>query len=197
MALRWYVVRTKPRSEYIAARSLARDGYEHLFPRVIAPQRRIGKPQTPLFPGYLFVRWDVDGGLWPPIARLPGIQGLLRFEGILPSVPDEIVGELARRVESINGHGGLWNRFKRGQAVRVVSGKLESLARVVDEPRSPSSRVRVLMDFMGQLVSAEVPGGDLRLLSGPADGDTRRGHRRTRGRGRWVREPGPRGVVTA
>ena len=197
MALRWYVVRTKPRSEYVAARALRREGYEHLFPRVVAPQRRFGRPETPLFPGYLFVRWDVDGGLWPPIARLPGILGLLRFEGILPPVPDEIMGELARRVESINERGGLWTRFKRGQAVRVVSGKLESLARVVDEPRSPSSRVRVLMDFMGQLVSAEVPGGDLRPVEGPPDVDMRWGHRRTRGRGRWVRGLGPREVATA
>jgi transcriptional antiterminator RfaH len=191
------VLRTKPRSEYIAARSLTKEGYEHLFPTVAMPQRRVGRQETPLFPGYLFIRWDVDRGLWPSIVGMPGILGFLRFDGISPSVPDEIVGELARRARTINEGGGLWTRFRRGQAVRVVSGTLESLARVVDEPKSASSRVRVLMEFMGQLVSAQVPGGDLRPVAGHAKGGRLPGRRRTRGNGRWIRGLGPRGAATA
>ena len=193
MAPRWYVIKTRPRSERIAVDALRREGYEYYFPRVELPHKRTGMGTAPPFPRYLFLRWDLDLVHWPPILLMPGILGWVRFDGRIPHVPDEVVGDLARRVRSIKSQGGLWTRFKRGQAVRVTSGMIESLASVVTEPTSPKSRVRVLMEFMGQLVSAEVPLSDLRPVpEDPASDEEPRSLRRTRGRGRWIRGMGPR-----
>jgi len=191
MALNWYVVRTKPQSEYIAANALRVEGYEHFFPKIHTVQRRSGKKEIPLFPGYLFVRCDVDRGQWPAIGLLPGLLGWVRFDGVVSSIGDDIVDGLARRVESINDNGGLWIRYKPGQNVRVVSGQFESLAQVAEEPTSSDSKVRVLLEFMGQLVSAEVPWSDLRIAPEDSRGDANHGRRRrTRGRGRWIRNRG-------
>jgi transcriptional antiterminator RfaH len=191
MDLNWYVIRTKPQSENIAANALRVEGYEHFFPMIQAIQRRSGKEEIPLFPGYLFVRCDVDRGQWPAIGLLPGVLGWVRFDGVASSIADDVVDELARRVETINDNGGLWIRYKPGQKVRVVSGQFESLAQVADEPTSSDSKVRVLLEFMGQLVSAEVPWSDLRIAPEDSQGDANHGRRRrTRGRGRWIRNRG-------
>ena len=196
MALNWYVVRTKPQSEYIAANALRVEGYEHFFPTIQTVQKRSGKEEIPLFPGYLFVRCDVDRGQWPAIGLLSGVLGWVRFDGVASLIADDVVDELARRVESINDNGGLWIKYKPGQKVRVVSGQFESLAQVAEEPTSSDSKVRVLLEFMGQLVSAEVPWSDLHIAPEVSLGDANHGgRRRTRGKGRWIRNRGSEAIA--
>jgi hypothetical protein len=114
----------------------------------------------------------------------------VNFEGVAPAVPDDVIRERAHRVERINGDGGLWRRFQTGDRVRIVSGKLEGLGEVVEPTSSPQSRVRVLMQFMGRLVSAQVPWNSLEPLG---DRPMERGKlpRRTRGQGRRIRGAQP------
>lgn len=190
MSLSWYVVRTKPQCEYLAARGLRRDGFQIFLPLVGSPTPRAGRQDSPLFPGYLFLRYDVDSQDWPSLRQMPGILGWVRLGGIVPAIPDEVVDLLVERVESINQGGGLWTRFKRGQRVQVLAGRMEGLAEVIEEPQSPEDRVRVLLDFMGRQVPAQVPWLNLRTIN--AEAEDARGRRRTRGKGRWVRGAGPK-----
>lgn len=192
----WYLVRTKPMSEYLAAAALERDGYELCFPRVQSPRPRTGHTDTPLFPGYLFVHQDRNGSGLPAINRISGLIGWVRFDDVVPTVPDEVITGLERRVEAINRGGGHWRRYQPGERVRVVSGKMESLAEVLKEPSSPQSRVSVLLEFMGRLVPARVPWQDLRRIEDDsAYAQRARPPRRTRGNGRWVRGFGPRAAA--
>ena len=195
----WYVVRTKPRCEYRAAAALEREGFELFLPLIQMPRTRGGYSTAPLFPGYIFLRHDRERQRWPSVRQLPGIFGWLRLGGVVPSVPERVITELAQRAEAINSTGGLWTRFRRGQRVRVVSDKMDSLAQVLEEPASPQARVRVLLQFMGRLVSAQVPWSNLQPLPGAEhvyeaqDVDNAEGmRRRTRGGGRWIRGFGPR-----
>ena len=117
----------------------------------------------------------------------------MRFGGMVPHVPDELVNDLAQRVETINSEGGLWSRYRRGDKVRVVLGNTDSLAEIIEEPQSPQARARVLLQFMGRLVSTQVSWDDLRPVQQEGDTDDKgRISRRTRGRGRWIRGFGPR-----
>ncbi len=198
MSTPWYVIRTRPLCEYSASEALARGGFEVFFPRVNSPRPRRGQGDEPLFPGYLFLRFDLSSLGWDAPGRLPGVLGWVRFDGVVPPVPDELVADLRERVALINGGGGLWTRFQPGQKVHVVVGATESLAEVLEEARSPDSRVSVLLQFMGRLVQAKVPWTSLRPYAGEqghAGGS--RAPRRTRGRGRWVRGFGPRAVAPA
>jgi transcriptional antiterminator RfaH len=190
MTQRWYVIRTKPQSEYIAAAALEGDGHELFFPRVQTPQPRAGREDSPLFPGYLFLRYDLERQDRSAISDLPGVTGWVRFNGVTPPMPDEVIADLALRVEAINRRGGLWKQFRPGDTVRVVSGKLESLAQVLEGPKSPQSRARVLLDFMGRLVEAQVPWSSLQPTS-ESQVDNSRRPRRTRGKGRWIQGFGP------
>jgi transcription antitermination factor NusG len=193
MSQRWYVIKTKPQCEYLAAAALEREDFRLYFPRVRSPRPQRGHDDLPLFPGYLFIYHDVENEEPPAVGRLPGLLGWVRFNGHAPPVPDDVVAAIQRRVEAINRGGGLWTRFGAGDKVMVSSGKLESLAEVVEDSASPHSKVRVLLELMGRAISAEVPWHTLR----PARGGVRRNERRTRGRGRWTRGSGPRAAVSA
>ena len=197
MTLRWYAIRTRPHSEHLAAASLEREGFKLFFPRVRTPRLPVGYTDIALFPGYLFLQCSPERKGWLSARRFPGVSGWVRFGVAIPSVPDEVIESLARRVAMINQGGGLWTRFKPGEKVRVVSGAMDNLAEVIEEPESPQSRVKVLLEFLGRLVSTEVPWRDLRPAQGGLPFATiRRGIRRTRGKGRWIRGVNPQPVAS-
>lgn len=188
MPQRWHVARTRPLGEYLAADGMKRIGLQIFFPRIRTRQPRPGRQDVPLFPGYLFFRYNLDEDGWPALYDVPHVLGLVRFEGVSPPVPDEAIDTLAKQVDAHNEASGPQARLVAGQKVRVVSGKLKSLAEVVVEPKSEQARVRVLLEFLGRMVIAEVPRGDVWLMD-PWESWTipkRRSPRRTRGRGRWI-----------
>ena len=197
MSRDWYVIRAKPQSERLAASALERNGFELFFPCVRTLDAKQHRFSVPLFPGYLFIRNREESPDWSSVRRLPGVLGWVQFNGVAPLVPDEVISDLARRVEAIDMDGGLWTRFQPGDKVRVISGNVETLAEVIEEPKSPQARVRVLLEFMGRRVSAQVPVHDLQLTQHNAsDKEQTRSPRRTRGKGRWIRGFGPSAVVS-
>jgi transcriptional antiterminator RfaH len=191
----WYLVRTRPLCEYKAAAGLERNGYDLFFPRVNTPKPRRGHEDTPLFPGYLFVRFDRAGTGLPPVNKVSGLVGWVEFDGVVPPVPDAVISEMSRTVDDVNRNGGYWRRFQQGEMVRITSGWMNNLAEILEEPESPNSRVRVLLNFMGRLVRARVPWKELEAVDGgPARYGSGRPPRRTRGKGRWIRGQGPRAL---
>lgn len=194
MALEWFVVQTESSAEYLAADQLGRDGFEVFFPRIKTVCPRTGHVDTPLFPGYLFLRCDPSNQRWlfRPAHR---VVGWVRFGGELPSLPDEVMSEIKSRLAVINSEGGLWNRFRPGEQVRIVSNSLEGYAKVIEGAKSPGARVKVLIEFMGTLVSAQVPWESIRSVN--EDETTVRIPRRTRGKGRWIGGFEPRALATS
>ena len=184
--MKWYVIRTEPQADSLAAWELQRAGFEIFSPRVKVVHPKSERAEAPLFPGYLFLKWDLEERGNPPFQDAPHVSGLVNFGGITPPVPDEVIDDLAQRVQVLNSEGGLWRRFQVGEKVRVVSQSMEGLAEVAEEAKSPRSRVKVLLQFMGRLVPAQVPWESLRPVEAGTNVKSR-APRRTRGRGRWIR----------
>jgi len=194
----WRVVRTNPRSEFICADALGRDGFDVFFPRVKSEMPRFGQLEMPFFPGYLFVKWPDSENEYPTFQPRPRAQGWLTSGGEIATLPDSVVEELMHQCEEINGTGGIWKRFKAGDRVEVISKTIQGLAQVVDDARSPNSPVTVLIEFMGRIVSAKVPWTDLQVVSDDASSiRPRLLSRRTRGKGRWIRGYGDRASAQA
>lgn len=162
---RWYVVRTKPRSENVAAAELTRDGIEVFSPRVQANPTRKGQP---LFPGYLFLRCDPESQGWPSFSQVHRIIGFLRFGCDTPSLSDEVIISLKEHYATANHDGGRRGRFLAGEKVHITSDPFQGLvAQVVENnTTSPNARVTVLLAFMGRMVRAQVPWQDLRRMEG-------------------------------
>lgn len=186
MGFKWYLARTQPRTERMSADELNRDGLDTYCPRILSADPSNTAFDTPLFPGYLFVKLDPDTGGWPTLRPSHKLLGWVRLGGETASMPDELMDELIDQVESANSLGGLWEKFHQGQKVRVVSNNMDTMAEILEEPKTAQSRVKVLLNFMGRLVNAQVPYGNLRTVDERALEEAPR-PRRTRGRGRWVR----------
>lgn len=189
----WYLARTRPLCEYKAAAALQNTGYDLFFPRVNTPKPRRGREDTPLFPGYLFVRSSTTRTGLMAINQISGLAGWVAFDGVVPPVPDSVINELSKTVDTVNRSGGSWRRFPPGETVRITSGWMNHLAEVLEQPESPESKVRVLLHFMGRMVRASVPWEDLEGISIGSNGHPpNKPPRRTRGKGRWIQGQGPR-----
>lgn len=190
MTARWYVVKTESRAEYIAANFLEREGHEVFLPKVMSAQPRHGHIDTPLFPGYLFIRCDPDTEGWPSFHSYHRVMGWLNFGGDVPSLPDNVVEDLKELANSTNEMGGMWNQFRPGDRVELVSQTIGGLAEIVSEIKSPQGRAKVLLEFMGRAVMADVPWEILRPV-GEGQDKYQFQVRRTRGKGRRIRRPIP------
>ena len=47
-----------------------------------------GHPDTPLFPGYLFLHYNLEEGGLQQLRKLPQLVGVVAFEGVVAAVPD-------------------------------------------------------------------------------------------------------------
>lgn len=193
MGPRWYVVRTKPRSEHLAAGELDRVGIEHYAPLVKRPQAGACTADSPLFPGYLFLRCDPEAESWPSFHQAQYIAGWVNFRGEIPSLPDEVIANLKRRCDEINQEGGIWKRYVPGERVHIVSPTISGFAQVVEDGKTAQSPVKVLLQFLDRLVPAQVPRESVQPID-RSDEIKVHAPRRTRGRGRWVRGFGPQAL---
>jgi len=195
MGPKWYVVFTKSRAESSAARELEGSGIEVFSPLVKKPDAHVGPNFAPLFPGYIFLRCDPESNGWPSFRSFQHVLGWVNFSGEVPWLPNEAIADLKQRCDRINQEGGLWKRYQPGDRVRVVSSAMQSMAQVVEDGKSPQSRVKVLLEFLNRLVPAQVPRENLHPVEETSES---RIHppRRTRGRGRWLQGFGPRALAT-
>jgi transcription antitermination factor NusG len=77
--LSWYAIRIKSKFENLASASLRGKGYEEFLPVYHSRRRwsdRVKELDLPLFPGYLFCRFDVQGRLLP-ILTTPGVVSIV------------------------------------------------------------------------------------------------------------------------
>lgn len=207
MAHRWFVIRTESRAEYLAINALNRDGFQTYLPLVKAAFPRLGHTDTPLFPGYLFLRFDPENDGWPTFRPGHKIAGYVRSGDEIPSLPDAVLHDLQERVSSINDRGEMPIVFQQGDLVEVTMTSLNTVAEVLDSGKSSKGNIKVLLEFMGRLIQAEVPWqhvqpvtSEINPVENRANNRTaigpRRFPRRTRGKGRWVRGAKPlAGVV--
>src|SRR5437667_12182066 len=74
----WYALQVRPRFEKVVALHLQHKGYEEYLPLYRKRQRwsgRVKEVDLPLFPGYLFCKFDVFRRL--PILVIPGVMSVV------------------------------------------------------------------------------------------------------------------------
>jgi transcriptional antiterminator RfaH len=158
---RWFALYTKPHKEYLVREVLRGRGVEVYLPEVAVVQRRRDRRHMkPFFPHYLFARMDPHGEMLAKVRWTPGLRRVVTAGGRPVPVPDEVVGYLRRRLETLE-ETDTGTPFKQGDLVRVTQGPFEGLEAVFDRSLSSKGRVRIFLKLMSRMVATDVDVGDL------------------------------------
>lgn len=181
----WYLVRSKPKMEYIAAALLKeRFGLNVFLPqgRAVSPRREL--TYVPFFPGYLFVQIDQESVPLSYINTCPGVLNMVTFDGMLEPIPHTVIEMIHRKVSEFNREERLLNcSFHPGDPVKFKEGPFQALDMVLLEFNTPDNRAQALITILGRMKEVIV---DLDLLEG-APGSLRQNRvRYTRGKGRKI-----------
>jgi len=144
---RWYVVRSKPRAEWLATAALEARGLVTFLPEWQYPGRRRGNQREALFPGYLFVRTDGRPDALLRARSAPNVVRLLGSGGGPEPVPGDLVEEIRNRCEQQSRQP-----FVSGQKVRITQGPFRELDAIFDAEYSGSARARVFVQLLNRLV---------------------------------------------
>ncbi len=134
--IQWYAVQLRPRFEKIVAQHLVSKGYEKYLPLYRSRRRwsdRVKEIELPLFPGYIFCKFDVLDRL--PILIIPGVMSVVSSGGGPLAVPEHEIRAVQNVVESGLPYGP-WPSMCAGQRVEVRYGPLRGLEGTVVEVKS-------------------------------------------------------------
>lgn len=157
----WYVIRTRPKGEHIAAAHLQQFAD---IDQVFAPRIRFEKGTVngkkwfveALFPGYIFAYFDLNEKL-RAVNATTGVTGILRFNEIYPQIEGSFIEELRADFPESGAEALVIEReIEEGDEVLVVDGVMSGMKTVVTKIMSGKERVRILMDWLGEEREAEV-----------------------------------------
>lgn len=148
--MRWFLAQVKPNCAAVAEKNLQRQGFETFLPKDEETRQRNGKFVTttrPLFPGYIFVAFDVARGLWRAVNSTYGITRLVSFGREPAAVPQDLVTQLMLRCDT-KGKLLAPELLQPGDQVKLTKGPFAHFVAEVEKIES-DRRVWVLMDIMG------------------------------------------------
>jgi transcription elongation factor/antiterminator RfaH len=155
---RWYVASAKVGRELQARGNLARQGYDVFLPvqrKTVRHARRQTDKLVAYFPGYMFIRLDLDRERWRPIENTVGVLRMIRSQAVPSAAPLGLVEQLLSRADSQGVVAPDGSGLRPGQAVRIAHGPFSEQIAVVDR-MSGEHRVRVLLSLMGQELPVEI-----------------------------------------
>jgi transcription antitermination factor NusG len=133
MAAAWYPLQTRYQCEKKVDAALRDRGFESFAPMQLVARRwsdRTKMVDTPLFPGYMFVRMVADPALLSAVVRLPGLVRFVMAGNELVAVTDAEMTNV--RALAANDAGYEPGPFPVvGERVRIRGGCLEGIEGVL------------------------------------------------------------------
>ena len=164
MSKEWFVLKFKSNSHHIAAKNLNRQGFETFLPLHETTSRRLSRfinTSKPLFPGYMFIRFDKAESEWHKINNTYGVSRLITFNSILKSIPTSFVDNLMKRYD-LSGKLLPIQKLKKGDQVTVLKGPFANFIATVEKYEA-DQRIWILMDLMGRKTKIQTPSDNLTL----------------------------------
>lgn len=153
----WFAIRVKSRFENVVATILNGKGYEKFLPLYNSRRAwsdRIKEIQIPLFPGYVFCRFDVQRRL--PILTTPGVVGIVGIGKIPVPIEDAEIAALQVAVQS-GLSAGPWPFMRIGQKVLVHYGPLSGLEGILLSIKG-QHRLVLSVTLLQRSIAVEVDG---------------------------------------
>lgn len=151
----WYAIRVQSKFEKAASNSLRGKGYQEFLPLYRAKRRwsdRIKEVELPLFPNYLFCRFNTGELL--PILTTPGVIGVVSAGKKPIPVPDEEIDAVQAVLRS-----GLaafpWPALQVGSRVLLERGPLAGIEGTVIN-LDKTARLIISVSLLQRAVSVEI-----------------------------------------
>lgn len=151
----WFALQVRTRHESGVSNYLHGQGYESFLPLYKCRKRwsdRVKEVETPLFPGYLFCRFDPQDRL--PIMKTPGVMQIVGVNRVPVPVDEGEINAIQTLVAS-----GIpnqpWPFLQVGEKVRIESGSLSGLEGILMEFRG-TQRLVLSITLLQRSVSVEI-----------------------------------------
>ena len=168
----WYVIRSQPNKENALYQQLSAREYEAYYPSLqVKPVNPRSSKVRSYFPGYLFVRADLDEVGQFAFDRIPFAVGLVRFGGNAPALPDMLVNAIQERLDKLNSTGvDLKKQFQEGSQIRIQEGPFKGYDGIFDAHLPGRERVRILLQLLDDhKVPLELPPDQIKLIGTDQD----------------------------
>ena len=164
MSKEWFILQFKPNAHHQAAKNLNQQGFETFLPLHDTTSRKLSRfinTSRPLFPGYMFIKFDRAESEWHKINNTYGVSRLITFNYILKSVPIIFINHLMKRYD-LSGKLIPIQKLKKGDQVTVLKGPFANFIATVEKCEA-DQRIWILMDLMGRKAKIQTPSEHLKL----------------------------------
>jgi transcription antitermination factor NusG len=159
----WFALQARVRHESGVAACLEGKGYEWFLPLYKTRKRwsdRIKETEAPLFPGYLFCRFNPQDRL--PILKTPGVTQIVGYNHVPIPVDEAEIHAIRRLINS-----GVPNQpcafFQVGSRVRIETGALRGLEGILLELKG-KRRLVLSITLLQRSVAVEIDSEAVSLL---------------------------------
>lgn len=145
-SLQWYILSIKPKQEQTVIKNLGILGVQHYLP-LYKKKKKVKKTKTdvivPLFPGYLFCRFEFDAH-YQKIRYTRGVKKVLGNKQSLWVIDDEKIADIRRREQDgLVVLKKVEEKFEKGAKIVVDEGDFDgwkgSLLKTFPMKKGPSS----------------------------------------------------------
>jgi transcription antitermination factor NusG len=150
----WYALAVIPRKEKATAQALRAKGYEGFLPMYTVRRRwsdRMKMVEMPLFPGYVFSRFDPKVRL--PLLKMPSVISILGMGKLPEAIPDPEIDALQAVCKA--GVGTIpYPYLTVGAKVRINEGPLTGVEGILVQAKE--SRLILSITLLQRSVAVEV-----------------------------------------
>ena len=154
-SLPWFGIRTRSNHEKLAATALENKGFEHYLPVFRSRRRwsdRVVEGDRPLFPGYVFCRFDPKKRL--PIMTTPGVVSVIGFGNEPAPIPESEI-EYVQTILKSGFAAEPCSFLRAGQRIRVTRGALDGVEGILLRKKS-EWRMVVSVEMLQRSISVEI-----------------------------------------
>jgi transcription antitermination factor NusG len=159
----WFGIQTNLRKEHIAAAHLQFKGYHVYLPLYRKQKRwsdRLVEADFPLFPGYLFCRFD---SRCSPIVTTSGVVSILGSRGCPEPIPEHEITAIQIMLRSglpVGPH----HYLREGERIRITKGALKGVEGLLVRNKN-HSKVVVSIELLQRSVAVELDREAVRAAS--------------------------------
>ena len=161
---KWFLIYTKAREEQRAKKNLENQGFEIFLPMIAFAKSNQSKSITlkAMFPGYLFVKINIELDKWNRIKSTRGVSHLVVFGQRLAEIPNQVIAYLKSGADENDIFRQKISRreFQKGDKLVIEKGIFKDKEATFLAKKS-KERVRILLRFVNHLITADIPASDV------------------------------------